>query len=159
MILVILGTQRQDFKRLLDEIEHSSINEEILVQAVSTDYISKKMNIVPFIPFDEMEKQIRQARIVITHGGTGSIIQALQAGKIVITCARMKKYGEHVDDHQIEIVRAFSDAGYILELSEGESLDEVLHKAAEFRPMKFESNNSHFVNKLKETMIELLEII
>ena len=48
MILVKLGTQHQDFKRLLDYIENSNINDEIIVQAGHTKYESKKMKIFDF---------------------------------------------------------------------------------------------------------------
>ena len=43
MILVTLGTQHQEFTRLLDYIEKSKIKDEITVQAGDTKYESMKM--------------------------------------------------------------------------------------------------------------------
>ena len=51
--------------------------------------------------------------VVVTHGGTGAIIGAVKDNKKVIAVPRLAKYGEHVDDHQIEIVRQFGDMGLI----------------------------------------------
>ena len=77
MILVTLGTQKQQFTRLLDAIENSNIDDEIIVQAGHTKYESKKMKIFDFISYDKMEELVNKADIIITHGGTGSIVEPL----------------------------------------------------------------------------------
>ncbi|MFH5835532.1 PssE/Cps14G family polysaccharide biosynthesis glycosyltransferase [Proteiniclasticum sp. C24MP] len=150
MILVTLGTQIQPFTRLLDLIEKSMIEEEIIVQAGHTSYESSKMEIRGFIDMDEMQSLTEKARIIITHGGTGSIIGGLKKRKTVIACARLKKYSEHLDDHQLEIVSTLSQNGYILELHDNESLDEVMEKVPGFKPKEFISNSTNFNQKLKE---------
>ena len=129
MILVTLGTQKQSFNRLLDMIEKSNINDKIIVQAGYTKYKSKKMKILDFVDYQEMDKLIKQADLIITHGGTGSIVTAIKQGKKVIACPRLKKYGEHVDDHQKQIVDIFSEVGYILKLDENDDLDELDRKS------------------------------
>lgn len=158
LILVVLGTQKQPFTRLLDAIENSSLNELILVQSVNTNYFSKKMTIFSFVPFEEMNKKMSEAKFVITHGGTGSIIQALEHNKKVIACARLMKYGEHLDDHQKELISAFAEAGYILELREGDNLDNVLANIDSFHPKKFVSNNTLFLKRLKESIDDFLTV-
>ena len=148
MILVTLGTQKQPFTRLLQKIDDSSINEKIVVQAGYTVYNSKKMQIFDFIPYDEMNKLIDEADLIITHGGTGSITMPLKKQKKVIACPRLAKYGEHVDDHQIEIVDVFSDEGYILKLDENTKLDDLIKKIKTFKPKEFKSNTKKFIKKL-----------
>lgn len=152
MILVTLGTQKQDFRRVLDAIENSSIEDEIIVQAGHTKYESKKMQVFDFISYDEMEKLVDRADYIITHGGTGSIVEPLKKGKKIIACARLQKYGEHVDNHQEELVSIFSDQGYILELKDGQDLDEAMEIAKTFTPNKYESNTENFIQKLKEAI-------
>ena len=49
MILVTLGTQKQDFTRVLDAIEKSNIQDEIIVQAGHTKYESKKMQVLHMV--------------------------------------------------------------------------------------------------------------
>lgn len=149
MILVTLGTQIEPFTRLLDYIENSKVKGKIVVQAGHTKYDSKKMEIFDFIDYDKMRKLVKDADIVITHGGTGSIIGPLKEDKIVIACARKSKYGEHVDDHQEELVSVFKEEGYILELSEENDLDTLIANSKKFEPKKFVSNKDEFIKKLQ----------
>ena len=153
MILVTLGTQHQEFTRLLDYIKKSKIKDEIIVQAGYTKYKSKKMKMFDFIDYDKMAEYVKDADLIITHGGTGSITGPLKEGKKVIACARLAKYGEHVDDHQTEIVDVFSDEGYILKLDENTNLDDLIKRVKTFRPKKFESNTSNFIKKLEKELI------
>ena len=151
MVLVTLGTQTQKFERLLKKVEESSLNDEIIVQAGGTkDYKSKKMQIIEFINYEEMSKLIEKADFIITHGGTGSILMPLQKNKKVIACARLEKYGEHINDHQKELVSIFAEDGYILELHENEKLDDVLKKLKNWQPKKYVSNTENFIKNLKE---------
>ena len=132
MTLVTLGTQHQEFTRLLDYIENSNLKGEIIVQAGYTKYESKRMKIFDFISYDEMEKYIDKSDLVITHAGTGSIVMPLKKDKKVIACARLSKFGEHVDDHQVELVDIFYSEGYILKIDEDTSLNEVLKNIKNF---------------------------
>lgn len=151
MVLVTLGTQKQTFYRLLDQIEHSSLKGDIIVQAGgSSDYKSKKMKLFSFMNYEEMEDYIKKADLIITHGGTGSILTPLQQGKKVIACARLSKYKEHINDHQCELVGIFDKEGYILELHDEEKLDDVLKKAKTFKPKKYRSNTEHFMKCLQK---------
>lgn len=150
MILVTMGTQKQPFTRLLDYIENSNIDDEIIVQAGHTKYETSKMKIIEFISYDEMEKLVDKADYIITHGGTGSIVEPLKKKKKIIACARLQKYGEHVDNHQEELVSIFSDEGYILEIKDGERLDDVMEKAKSFLPKSYVSNTRNFIENLKQ---------
>lgn len=150
MILVTMGTQKQPFTRLLDMIENSNIKDEIIVQAGFTKYESKKMKIFDFIDYEEMNKLVDRADVIITHGGTGSIVTPLKKGKKVIACPRLKKYGEHVDDHQEQIVSVFADEGYILSINDGDNLDELIKKIKKKKMTKFKSNSENFIKLIKE---------
>lgn len=155
MILVTLGTQDQKFYRLLDYIEASHINDKIVVQAGgSSDYESKKMDIFKFIDYDEMNKLIDEADVIITHGGTGSILTPLKKGKKVIACARLEKYQEHINDHQKEIVTLFKNEGYILELNEENNLDDLMKEMKKFKVKKYVSNTDNFIAGLKKLIDE-----
>lgn len=150
MILVTLGTQKQPFTRLLDIIESSNINDEIIVQAGHTKYESKKMKILDFISYEEMEKLVDKANIIITHGGTGSIVGPLKKEKKIIAMPRLSKYLEHVDDHQIQIVDMFADVGYIMKCDDGDDLDKIIDEIRTKKLKKFKSNTEYFIKKLSE---------
>lgn len=150
MILVTLGTQKQQFTRLLDYIENSNIKDEIIVQAGFTKYKSKKMKVFEFIDYDKMNEYIDKSELIITHAGTGSIVSALKKNKKVIACARLCKYQEHVDNHQEEILDVFYEEGFILKVDDEISLDDVIKESKRFKPKKFVSNTKRFIENLKE---------
>ena len=155
MILVTLGTQKQKFYRLLDAVEKLNTNEDIVVQAGgSADYKSDKMKIFDFISYDEMQKYIDEADLIITHGGTGSIIMPLQKNKKVIACPRLEKYEEHVNDHQKEIVDVFALEGHILKYDDGDNLQEIYDKSKNFKPIPYKSNTENFIKNLVKIIEE-----
>ena len=112
MILVTLGTQDKGFERLLkqvdEEIKKGNIKEKVVVQAGYTKYESPNMEIFDLIPADEFDNLVSKARLIITHAGAGSILSAVKKGKVVIAAPRLKKYGEHTNDHQLQIAKEFA---------------------------------------------------
>lgn len=56
------------------------------------------------------------ADIVICHGGIGVISDCLRSGKIPLVIPRRKSFGEHVDDHQVEIVEFLAKKGLVINL-------------------------------------------
>ena len=157
MIFVTLGTQDKSFSRLLKaidkEIEKGTIKDKVVVQAGLTKYKSKNMEIFDLIPADKFDQYIEKSDLVITHGGAGSILTALKKNKKVIAAARLSKYKEHTNDHQIQIVKEFSDEGYILELNDFNKLGKLIEKSKKFKPKKFMSNTKNMI-KLLEDYIE-----
>ena len=157
MIFVTLGTQDKSFSRLLKaidkEIEKGTIKDKVVVQAGLTKYKSKNMEIFDLIPADKFDQYIEKSDLVITHGGAGSILTALKKNKKVSAAARLSKYKEHTNDHQIQIVKEFSDEGYILELNDFNKLGKLIEKSKKFKPKKFMSNTKNMI-KLLEDYIE-----
>ncbi|MBP5684253.1 MAG: exopolysaccharide biosynthesis protein [Bacilli bacterium] len=154
MILVTLGTQDKSFKRLLEavekQIDNGTIKDKVVVQAGLTKYQSDKMEIFDFIPVSKFDDLIKSCDILITHAGVGSIITGLKNNKKVIAAARLKKYHEHTNDHQLQIVDNFAKSGYILPLDNFDELDKVLQKAKKFKPKAYESNTKNFVKLIKD---------
>ena len=150
MILVTLGTQDKGFPRLLEAVEkqikNGNIKEKVIVQAGLTEYETKNMEMFDLVPQKEFDKYIDEARLIITHGGAGSILTAVKKGKKVIAAARLAKYKEHNNDHQLQIVEEFSKKGYILKLDNFDDLDKVLEKAKTFKPKKYISNTKNIEN-------------
>lgn len=157
MILITLGTQDKKFYRLLEavqkQIDNKTIKDEVIVQAgCSSDFKSKDMKIFDLISLDEFDNLIKECDILITHGGVGSIITGLKNNKKVIAAARLQKYGEHVNDHQIQIIENFTNSGYILSLENFDQLDKILEKARKFKPKKYKSNTNNFIKLLERTI-------
>lgn len=155
MIFVTLGTQDKTFVRLLESIQKQIDNgnlkgQEIVVQAGCTKFQSADMKIFDLVDNDAFHEYINECDLLICHGGVGSILTGLKARKKVIAAPRLKKYKEHTNDHQLQIVSTFSNEGYILALEDFDSLNLLLEKAKTFKPKKFKSNANNFRNSLKK---------
>ena len=150
MILVTLGTQDKTFVRLLEKInqliDQGLIKDKVIVQAGFTKYNSDNMEIFDLIPQDEFNSLMAQADLIITHGGVGNIISALEKNKKVIAVPRLSKYGEHINDHQTQIIAKFNDLGYIIGLQDVDELDKALKEVKKFKPQKFVHDNSKMLS-------------
>ena len=149
MIFVTLGTQDKTFKRLLEaidhEIENGHIKERVIVQAGFTKYSSKNMEIFDLLDKEAFDKYIEECDLLITHGGVGAILTGLKNNKKVIACPRLAKYKEHMNNHQVQIIKRFSDAGYILPYNENDDLGKIIKNAKKFTPNKYKSNTKNII--------------
>lgn len=156
MIFVTVGSQLT-FDRLLKtidkEIEIGNIKDKVIVQGGKTKYKSKYMTIIKYLDLDEFENYIKNADLIISHGGVGSIIDALKYNKTVIATPRLKKYKEALNDHQIQIIENFGIEGYIIPLLDLTELNLAIEKVKTFKPKKYKSNTNKMV-KLIEDFID-----
>ena len=163
LIFVTLGTQDKPFTRLLEalekEIEKGNITDEVIVQAGSTKYKSKKMQLFDLISQETFSDYMQKADIIITHGGVGSIVTALNFEKKVIAAPRLAQFGEHVNDHQLQIIKCFEQKNYILPLYDFEKLNEVIEKSKTFIPSKFISNRDNFLKFIERLYRRIIIIL
>lgn len=108
MIFVTLGTISYPFKRLavfINSYAKEYPNEKIIIQQGYTRGFIKlrNMELNRFLTVTEMVKKIKSARLVIAHGGEGSIYTILKYSKNKpIVFPRIPTFGEHVDDQQVK---------------------------------------------------------
>lgn len=133
------------FKRMIDSVvcyvESSGLDELINIQGGTYDGVTSlsNINLFKYASQDVIDDYIRQSRLVVTHGGTGSIIGALGEGRKVIVMPRLCKYSEHNDDHQVEMAELFETAGCVVYWRDNESFSDVLKKIDQFDPVAYES--------------------
>ena len=161
MIFVTLGTQDKKFPRLLQSIEDSIkkgiIKDKMIVQSGSTEYKSSVMDIKAFVDRDEFKKYLTEADLIITHGGVGTILESLKNDKKVIGCARLKQYGEHVNNHQVQLLERFDEGGYIIYAKDLENFGEYYKKIKNFKPKKYKFNQENFNKKLDKYITEFMK--
>lgn len=147
MILVLLGSQENSFRRLLEQVEkcveNNIIRDKVVVQAGHTKFFSNEMEIFNFTSNENLNELIDKADLVITHGGVGSIMSCIKKGKKVIGVARLKEFGEHVNNHQKQIVENFHNKKYIIGTSNVEDLQHILQNIDEFKPELFSSTSGN----------------
>jgi UDP-N-acetylglucosamine transferase subunit ALG13 len=134
VILVALGTHPQPMDRLvvaLDQlIRDGMITEEVLIQSAVFGVRPQLGKSRAIMPFDELDAAIREASIVITHGGPGLIMAALAAGKRPLVVPRDPALHEHVDDHQMRFVRWLAQRRPIIPVWDVRDLGTLLAGAA-----------------------------
>lgn len=146
MIFINVGTHEQGMDRLFIEldrlIENGSIKEEVFAQIGYSSYLPKHYKYKDMIGYDEMDEWVRNANIVITHGGPGSIFHPLQYGKIPIVVPRNPEFNEHVDDHQILFTKRLESDKKILAIYDIERLNDVLENYDVYTDKCILSNNN-----------------
>lgn len=163
MIFVTVGTHEQPFDRLLKEmdrlVETGVITEEVFIQSGYTDYECKHCKWSKLLPYSDMEKYVKEARLVITHGGPSSFIMPLQVGKTPIVVPRQEKYGEHVNDHQLnfalEVEKRQKNILVVQEISDLQ--DTIIHYETLTGAMNagLQSNNKIFTDRFRELVEDL----
>ena len=138
MIFVTVGSRNYPFDRLfkkLDELyEKGELTEPMFAQTGTSAYKPKHYEYKDFITQEEFLEKVKESDIVVSHGASGSIMKALNEGKKVIAVTRLEKYGEHINDHQIQNNEAFSSNNYVLMADlELDDLGECFHKIYEGR--------------------------
>jgi UDP-N-acetylglucosamine transferase subunit ALG13 len=113
-----VGSRKYPFDRLFKKLDalydEGVLTEELFAQTGTSSYRPRNYKYKDFISQEEFQDKINQADIVISHGASGSIMKALNAGKKVVAVTRLEKYGEHINDHQIQNNEAFRDNHYAL---------------------------------------------
>lgn len=154
MILVTLGTQDKEFTRLVkavdDLVRKGIIREKVYVQLGYTKYESPYLEGFSLKPAPQLNKLMSQADLIITHGGVGSILEPLRMNKKIIAMARLKKYKEHTNNHQLQIVDEFARQGYLIKIESSADLEAALNKVKKFKPRLFKSNNQSFVQMIAD---------
>ena len=163
MIFVTVGTHEQSFDRLIRAVDslvqRGVVTEEVVIQTGYSAYEPQYCKWQKLFAYGEMESMVRQARIVITHGGPASFMMPLQMGKIPVVVPRQQCYGEHVNDHQVEFCRALSlRQGNIILVEDVSGLQDVITRydilAAE-RCGCTQSNNAAFNEGLQKIVESL----
>lgn len=159
MIFVTLGSQKFQFNRLLIEIdrliEEGKITEEVFAQTGYSDYEPRNYEYKNFLDRDEFAVVMSKCDKVITHGGTGAIIGAVKQGKKVIAVPRLAKFGEHVDDHQLQIIEQFREMNFIESVNKIDEIKYALEKINKIQFNTYVSNTKNILNNI-EMFIETM---
>ncbi len=158
MILVTVGSQKFQFNRLLKEIdnliEKNIIKEEVFAQIGVSDYKPKNYEYVNFMTQDEFNEKIDKSNLVITHAGTGVIVNSLKKEKRVIALPRLAKYGEHVDNHQIQLINEFKQLNLIEPVYDTFELESALKIVKKKKYNKYISNTNKIIESIEEFIKE-----
>lgn len=139
------GTQEIEFSRLLDFAimnAYSQSGGKLVYQGYIANEnaradIPENIQFLHFMRKSDFENTISDADIVVCHGGTGAIFNSISLGHRPYVLPRLAKFGEHNDDHQLELFELLLERDLVLELPEDNCLVstrnfEVNHAAKKF---------------------------
>ena len=128
------------------------IGEEVIAQTGRNGVSPAGITCVETLSFEEMQATLKEADLVVCHGGTGSLITALRQGCRVIAVPRLFAHGEVYDDHQAEITNAFVERGLIQVANTPEELVVALQAARHTQPRLATSDPSELIDYLKNLL-------
>lgn len=144
MITVLTGTQNMPFGRLVESViefcGETNFNQEVCIQAglyKNQLSVPQNISIFDFAAQEKINELIERSDILITHGGTGSIIGSLGGSRKVIVMPRLVEFCEHNDNHQVEIAELFEKAGHVIYWRKNEEFCDVYSKLESFNPTPY----------------------
>ena len=158
-LFVPLGTQKFPFNRLIealnDLVERGLYKTEEIVMQSSLYEIEPKFTHYELIPAAQFDDLINKAELVITHSGVNSIISCMKRNKPLIIVPRLKKYGEHVDNHQVEIAELMKQKFDVVVVENLAKLEDAIKEAKHHKYKMWVSHNAELVGKIKELVEQL----
>lgn len=142
MILVTMGTHAQPFMRLAHEVarlvDEGIIKEKVIMQAGNTPFSHARIEVHRIMDPQTYADTVKKARLVITHSGAGGIGHAMEYKKPLILVPRRKKYGEHTNDHQMELGKILQEQGRGILVTEMSELAAAIEKAGKMKAIPAE---------------------
>ncbi|HEY4283345.1 MAG TPA: glycosyltransferase [Chthoniobacterales bacterium] len=140
------------FDRMIEMVANlktrGEIAEEVVFQTGIGGFTPDGLEAFETLPFDRVKSYLREADIVVCHGGTGSVITALREGCRTIVVPRMFEKGEHYDNHQSEITNAFAARGLVIPANTLEELASALEAARTIQPVSATTNPTGLIEHL-----------
>lgn len=125
LTFVSVGNATQPFGRLVDAVLKIApeLPQPVVLQHGNTSIANAGPCVAKqFLAMEEFGAQVAHADLLILHAGAGSVIHAIQAGKVPVVIPRRAQYGEHVDDHQLEFARALARTGKVVLAEDADAL-------------------------------------
>lgn len=152
MIFVTYGTQPHDFRFLTDIINQIDEKYEVIVQIgnSSNNIVRNNTKVEKF--YDDFNTIVTNCDILITHSGVGSIMAGLENQKKVIAVSRLVEYGEHIDDHQLEVANKLAKQEYIHHFDRNQNINDTINTVRSCKYKIYESNTENFTNQLSKLL-------
>ncbi len=137
MIFLAVGTQF-GFDRLVKVVDEAIgrqvIQDTVFAQIGPGSYLPKRMEYVVSLEKEEFDTVLNSCDAMISHAGMGNIALALKLGKPLLVMPRLKRFGEVVNDHQVDTARKFEQLGHVLAAYDEEELAEKIKLLRAFVP-------------------------
>lgn len=157
-LFVSLGTQLFQFNRLVEEL-NSMIRDgkyrpdEILMQSGMVD-LKPNFPCQSFMLLEEFNQYIKDSDVIITHGGVNTIMTCMNCRKPLVIVPRQCKFGEHVDDHQLEIAYLMERKFDIIVVRDMKDLPDAIERAKKHEYGHWVSKKDELIEAVKRAIEE-----
>ncbi len=157
-----MGNHDQPFDRLVKAIDAlaGKLKMEAVIQKGVSAYAPRHARGKDFYTFDESETFFKNADAVVGHAGIGTVISARKWNTPLVICPRRKLFGEHLNDHQMEIsLELIKNPRPLVEVAlEVEEIEEKLLSLLKAgRPAQSGASRGGSANDLKKTLRDFLD--
>jgi UDP-N-acetylglucosamine transferase subunit ALG13 len=113
LILVTVGTHDHGFDRLVKAMDELApeLDEPVIIQYGSAAYVPRHAERFQWASGQQMGQLAQAARVIVTHAAAGSILVALLSEKPLVVVPRLRRFDEHMDDHQRQLAAALDAQG------------------------------------------------
>ena len=161
LVFVTVATDHHPFDRLIDSVDRWSdpgrSRARILIQH-GTSKTPRSGAGAEYLTYPDMHAALRETQVVVSHGGTATIMLALAHGKRPIVVPRRGSLGEHVDDHQLVFAERLASHGAVHLAKDEDGLFELLGDALE-SPADFRAPHAADSRRAVEQVAELVEAL
>lgn len=131
-VLLTVGSEQFPFERALLAVHEGLGNDvDVCWQTGNTPTTGLSLRGEPrtWWPGDELARKAREADLIITHAGVGSILMALRTGTCPVVIPRTRELGEHVDEHQSQLASYLEQRGLVVVARPGDDLGQCVERA------------------------------
>ena len=158
MILLTVGTLFP-FDRLIKAVDglraSGRIDEEIFGQIGGSKYKPRSFEYVDTIDKQSFDSYVRESTALIGHAGMGTITTALKYCKPLIVMPRLRKFGEHVNDHQVSTAEKFMQLGHVMAVFNETELFEKIDELEYFVPKERITHVDAVVKRISKFLAEI----
>jgi beta-1,4-N-acetylglucosaminyltransferase len=152
MVFVTVGSHPTfRFDRLLQALSLIRGEEEMMVQHGPAPAPPGVTQAWQWLTFEQILENMQKARVVVSHAGAGTLLCAHQLGHTPVVAPRLQRYNETVDDHQVELAKAFERTAQVLVAWEMEQLPSLV-AAAPARGERPPVDNHGLINEVRAAL-------
>jgi UDP-N-acetylglucosamine transferase subunit ALG13 len=172
LLLVSVGTDHHPFDRVIEWVfawlrDGGADKVRAVVQyGTSTAPAVELPGVLakPYLDHQELQDGMRDAWVVISHGGPATILETRRKGHLPVVVPRDSRFGEHVDGHQVAFCTEMGRRGDIVFVESEAHLRRTLEHAFE-HPEQFELDTdatdpetAHTVNRIASLVDQLVAV-
>jgi len=113
------------------------------------------LNGEPVVSRTRLMQLMKEADVVVSHAGCGTMLDALSLGHFPVVVARRRALGEHVNDHQLELLDALEQADRIVAVRDISALPDAIARAqSQPKQVRAPENAERLKQAVREAIVE-----